>query len=82
MKSDKISVVIVATTLLTVASTVATQILISVFQQEALAQNSSIANQTIPSMGNQTMTNQTQGVGGNYSCNGQPDTGGFRISSR
>ena len=61
---DKILVVIVATTLLTVASTVATQILISVFQQEASAQNSSIANQTIPSMGNQTMTNQTQGVGG------------------
>ena len=55
MKSDKILVVIAATT-------AATQIL-SVRQQEAAAQNTTMTNQTIPPTENQTMTNQTQGGG-------------------
>jgi hypothetical protein len=55
MKSDKILVVIVATT-------APTQIL-SVRQQEAAVQNTTMTNHTIPPTENKTMTNQTQGGG-------------------
>jgi hypothetical protein len=63
MKSDKILVVIAATTLLTIAATTAATQILSVRQQEAAAQNTTMTNQTIPPTENQTMTNQTQGGG-------------------
>ena len=73
MKSDKILVVIVATT-------AATQIL-SVRQQEAAAQNTTMTNQTIPPTENQTNKSNT-GRRSNRSCNSQPDTSRFRVSNR
>jgi hypothetical protein len=61
MKSDRILVVIAATTLLTIAATTAAIHTLSILQHEAAAQNTTMDNQTMPPMKNQTMTNQTEG---------------------
>jgi hypothetical protein len=81
MKSDKILVVIAATTLLTIAATTAATQILSVLQQEAAAQNTTMANQTIPPTENITNKSNT-GRRSNRSCNSQPDTSRFRVSNR
>ena len=51
MKLDNLLVVLVAATLLTIATTAANQVLLPLPQQEAVAQNTTVTNQT-----NQTQT--------------------------
>jgi hypothetical protein len=54
MKLDNFLVVIAATTLLTIATISANQILLSLTQQEAVAQNTTTTNQTQAAMANLT----------------------------
>lgn len=54
MKLDNLLVVIAATTLLTIATISANQILLSLTQQEAVAQNTTTTNQTQAAMANLT----------------------------
>ena len=54
MKLDNLLVVIAATTLLTIATIAATQMLLPLTQQEAVAQNTTMTNQTQAAMANLT----------------------------
>jgi hypothetical protein len=54
MKLDNLLVVIAATTLLTIATIAANQILLPLTQQEAIAQNTTTTNQTQAAMANLT----------------------------